>query len=97
MSGAGSTEPPTGVGSTEPAKSAGAGSAGAEAGERSFEELSRELEEIVARLERGDVGVDDAIALFKRGEELHRACVERLEAAQLRLEELSAADDGRRG
>ena len=51
--------------------------------ERSFEELQKELEDIVARLERGDVPVDDAIALFRRGEELHRACVQRLEAARL--------------
>ena len=36
--------------------------------ERSFEELQRELEEIVTRLEHGDVPVDDAIALFRRGE-----------------------------
>jgi exodeoxyribonuclease VII small subunit len=56
--------------------------------ERSFEELQRELEEIVTRLERGDVPVDDAIALFKRGEELYRACAERLEAAELKIEEL---------
>jgi exodeoxyribonuclease VII small subunit len=56
---------------------------------RTFEELQGELEEIVARLERGEVGVDDAIALFKRGEELHKACVERLESAQVRIEELS--------
>lgn len=57
-----------------------------------FEELQRELEEIVARLERGDVPVDDAIALFRRGEELHKACVERLEAAQLRIQELVPPD-----
>jgi exodeoxyribonuclease VII small subunit len=57
--------------------------------EPTFEELQRELEEIVARLERGDVAVDDAIALFRRGEELHKACVERLEAVQVRIEELS--------
>ena len=43
--------------------------------ERPFEELQRELEEIVTRLERGDVPVDDAIALFRRGEELYSACV----------------------
>ena len=67
-----------------------------ERGERSFEELSKELEEVVARLERGDVPVDDAIALFERGEELHKACVERLESARLRIEELAADEDGRR-
>ena len=38
--------------------------------ERSFEELQRELEDVVTRLERGDVAVDEAIALFRRGEEL---------------------------
>ena len=60
--------------------------------ERSFEELQRELEDVVARLERGDVAVDDAITLFRRGEELYRVCVERLQAAELRIEELAPAD-----
>ena len=57
--------------------------------ERSFEELQRELEEIVSRLERGDVPVDEAIGLFRRGEELHRACAERLQSAELQIEELA--------
>jgi len=57
--------------------------------EQSFEELQRELDEIVTRLERGDVPVDDAIALFRRGEELYKACVERLQGAELRIEELT--------
>ena len=57
--------------------------------DRTFEELQRELEDVVARLERGDVPVDEAIELVSRGEELHRACVERLERAELRLEEIS--------
>ena len=61
-------------------------------GERSFEELQRELEDIVARLERGDVAVDDAIALFRRGEELYKKCVERLQGAELRIEELTAEE-----
>ena len=60
--------------------------------EQSFEELQRELDEIVARLERGDVPVDDAIALFRRGEELYKACVERLQGAELRIEELTPRD-----
>jgi exodeoxyribonuclease VII small subunit len=59
---------------------------------QSFEELQKELEDVVARLERGDVAVDDAIALFRRGEELYRACVKRLEAAELRIEELTSSD-----
>ena len=60
--------------------------------DRTFEELQRELEDIVTRLERGDVPVDEAIALFRRGEELYRACVERLQGAELRIEELTPSN-----
>jgi exodeoxyribonuclease VII small subunit len=60
--------------------------------DRSFEDLQKELEDIVARLERGDVAVDDAIALFRRGEDLYKACVERLQVAELRIEELSSSE-----
>ena len=64
--------------------------------EPTFEELHRELEEIVARLERGDVPVDEAIGLFRRGEDLYKACVARLESAELRIEELEAPSDSAR-
>jgi exodeoxyribonuclease VII small subunit len=64
--------------------------------EPSFEALQKELEDIVARLERGDVPVDDAISLFRRGEELYRACVARLEAAELEIEELALSDHDER-
>jgi exodeoxyribonuclease VII small subunit len=61
--------------------------------EPTFEELRRELEEIVGRLERGDVAVDEAIALWQRGETLHRRCAALLEAAEGRIEELSRQSD----
>ena len=64
-----------------------------QAPERSFEELRAELEEIVGKLERGDVAVDEAILLWQRGEELHRLCAARLEAAEGRIEELAASTD----
>jgi exodeoxyribonuclease VII small subunit len=60
-----------------------------EAGQ-SFEELQRELEDIVGRLERGDVPVDEAIQLWQRGEDLYRRCAAVLEAAEGRVEELAA-------
>jgi exodeoxyribonuclease VII small subunit len=62
--------------------------------EQSFEELQRELDTIVARLEQGDVPVDEAIALWRRGEELYRVCVARLDAAALQIEELTAGGAG---
>jgi exodeoxyribonuclease VII small subunit len=63
--------------------------------ERTFEELQRELDELVARLERGDVPLDEALALWERGQELYRACVERLEAAELRVERLTRDETGK--
>lgn len=61
--------------------------------ELSFEEAVRELESIVERLERGQTGLDEAIALWERGEELHRRCVARLDAAHGRIEELARRAD----
>jgi exodeoxyribonuclease VII small subunit len=61
-----------------------------------FEEAQRELEQIVERLESGRVGLDEAIALWQRGEELYRACVAKLDGAQGRIEELARRADGPR-
>ena len=54
-----------------------------------FEDAQKELEQIVERLERGDSGLDEALALWERGEELYRLCLGRLDAAQGRIEELA--------
>lgn len=55
-----------------------------------FEELQRELDGIVAALEGGSVPIDEALALWRRGDELYRQCLARLDAAQGRIEELAA-------
>jgi exodeoxyribonuclease VII small subunit len=57
--------------------------------ELTFEAAQKELEEIVERLERGGASLDEAIALWERGEELLRFCVTRLETAQGKIEELA--------
>ena len=61
--------------------------------ELSFEEAQRELEQIVERLESGRAGLDEAIALWERGEQLHALCVAKLDAAQGRIEELARRAD----
>lgn len=58
-----------------------------------FEEALRLLDEVVARLESGDVGLEEAVALFERGQGHLAVCRDRLAAAQKRIEELTA-DDG---
>ena len=56
--------------------------------EPTFEAAQRELEGIVDRLERGEAPLDEAIALWERGEELYRFCLAKLDAAQGKIEEL---------
>ena len=53
-----------------------------------FEEAQKELEAIVQRLESGDASLDEAIALWERGEELYKLCAAQLDAAQGRIDEL---------
>jgi exodeoxyribonuclease VII small subunit len=57
--------------------------------EPTFEEAQRELEQIVESLERGEAGLDEAIQLWERGEELYKTCVGKLDAAQGKIEELA--------
>jgi exodeoxyribonuclease VII small subunit len=59
-----------------------------------FEDAQRELESIVERLERGQTSLDEAIALWERGEELLRFCLTRLDTAQGRIEELARRAEG---
>jgi len=56
--------------------------------EPTFEEARAELEKIVAELESGRAGLEQALALWQRGEELHRICLAKLDAAQGAIEEL---------
>jgi exodeoxyribonuclease VII small subunit len=53
-----------------------------------FEDAQQELEQIVQQLESGQADLDKSIRLWERGEELHRICLEKLESAQGKIEEL---------
>ena len=57
--------------------------------EPTFEDAQRELEQIVQKLESGQAGVEEAIALAERGEQLYRFCAGKLAAAEGKVEELS--------
>jgi exodeoxyribonuclease VII small subunit len=54
-----------------------------------FEAAQRELEDIVERLELGNATLDEAIALWQRGEDLYRFCRSKLDTAEGRIEELA--------
>lgn len=55
----------------------------------SFEDALRELEEIVAQLEAGDLTLEVSLALFERGQKLAHLCNQQLDAATLRVEQLT--------
>ena len=57
--------------------------------EPTFEAAQRELEQIVQRLESGETALDEAIALWERGEELYRFCLGKLDSAQGKIEQLA--------
>lgn len=59
-----------------------------------FEGSLSELEAIVARMERGDLPLEESLALFERGMGLTRVCRTSLETAELRVRNLLDADAG---
>jgi exodeoxyribonuclease VII small subunit len=61
--------------------------------EPTFEDARKELERIVAQLESGQAGLEDAVALWERGEELYRFCLGKLDAAEGKIEELGRRAD----
>ena len=51
----------------------------------SFDQAIQELEDIVRQLEQGDVPLEDAISLYKKGMELSSVCHEKLQNAEKQL------------
>ena len=50
--------------------------------EMSFEAAMAELEQVVNKLERGDVALEDSIKLYERGAELKARCEAKLKEAE---------------
>jgi exodeoxyribonuclease VII small subunit len=61
----------------------------------SFEQALKALEEVVRKLETGEVPLEESIGLYERGEALRGHCQSRLDAAQARIEKIVAGPDGR--
>lgn len=60
----------------------------------SFEEALAELEQIVRRLEGGQVKLDEAIQSYERGAQLKRHCETKLNEAQQRVDRIVIGPDG---
>lgn len=57
--------------------------------ELTFEQAFAELETIVSALESGDHPLEEALALYERGQNLARHCAGLLDRAELRVQQLS--------
>lgn len=58
-----------------------------------FEQSLDELEQLVAKMEQGDLGLDDSLKSFERGISLYRECQSALEQAELRVKQLTDPSD----
>tara|TARA_B100000427_G_C14952046_1_gene352882 strand:- start:52 stop:309 length:258 start_codon:yes stop_codon:yes gene_type:complete len=54
-----------------------------------FESALEELENLVSKMESGELSLDDSLKAFERGIELTRTCQSTLEAAELRIQMLT--------
>jgi exodeoxyribonuclease VII small subunit len=60
----------------------------------SFEDALAELEQIVRRLEAGQVKLDEAIQSYERGAQLKRHCEQKLNEAQQRVDRIVIGPNG---
>lgn len=59
--------------------------------ELSFEDAYAELEDLLARMENGDLTLEASVTLYERGRQLSAHCQTLLDQAELRVQELDEA------
>lgn len=57
-----------------------------------FEEKLRELEQLVTRMEDGNLGLEESLEAFENGVKLVRDCQQALEAAEQKVQVLTSAE-----
>lgn len=62
--------------------------------EMSFEEAMAELEQVLSKLERGDVALDASITLYERGAALKARCETKLKEAEEKVAAITLDGDG---
>lgn len=60
----------------------------------SFEDALRELEQVVGKLERGEVPLEESITLYERGAKLKKRCEAKLKEAEEKVAKLTLSGDG---
>jgi exodeoxyribonuclease VII small subunit len=63
-------------------------------GEEKFEEALGKLEEIVRKMENGELTLDESLQAFEEGIRLSRLCAGKLDEAERRVETLLKTEEG---
>tara|TARA_B100000767_G_scaffold49560_1_gene44567 strand:+ start:342 stop:584 length:243 start_codon:yes stop_codon:yes gene_type:complete len=60
----------------------------------SFEQAMSELEDVVAKLENGQVPLEDSIKLYEMGNDLKKHCEQKLKEAEEKVAQITFSSDG---
>ncbi|MBC8411055.1 exodeoxyribonuclease VII small subunit [Paracoccaceae bacterium] len=60
----------------------------------SFERAMSELEDVVAKLENGQVPLEDSIKLYEMGNDLKKHCEQKLKEAEEKVAQITFSSDG---
>jgi len=61
---------------------------------QNFETSLTELEEIVSKMEQGDLSLEDSLSAFEKGVKLSKDCQKALKTAEQKVNKLVAKEDG---
>ena len=61
---------------------------------QTFEQSMTRLDEIVRRMEKGDVPLEESLKLFREGTDLVSRCGKLLDEAELQVKQIMTAPDG---
>ena len=59
-----------------------------------FEQALKQLEEITAKLESGELPLDESMTLYEQGVKLSEQCAKQLNEAELKIKQLSDVESG---
>ncbi|MDJ0823508.1 MAG: exodeoxyribonuclease VII small subunit [Paracoccaceae bacterium] len=62
--------------------------------EMTFEQAMAELEDVVGKLERGDVALEESITLYERGAALRKRCEAKLKEAEEKVHAITLDAEG---
>ena len=61
---------------------------------QSFEDALSELEELVRMMESGEMGLEEMVSAFEKGQKLVKSCTDRLNEVERRIEVIKKNADG---